>query len=372
MKKIFFAVVFMVLFLISASAFADSAYNWSGLYVGLQGMYGHGDTKWEYTDSNGQRNDHTINGWMGGLFLGYNYQFPINVVVGVETDINYGKISGSTNDPNNSDWLYNSQVNWVGSTRLRAGYAIWRFLPYVGLGVAYGRADIHTTKIPAGIDYGETNTYFGWTPSAGLEFAITKNLLARAEYSYYDLGKKQSLVDNAQPVESTIAFQGLKFGLMWKFGCAKEASQPIAKAEPAPPVEEMKKAPEAAATVEQKIIEKGRVELKVEFDHDKSIVKPQYNDNIEEVANVMKKYPDLKIVIEGHTDNVGTEKYNTGLSQRRAEAIKQVMVKKFNIDAKRIKTKGFGYSQAIGDNKTKEGRQSNRRVEAAVEYTVKK
>ena len=81
---------------------------------------------------------------------------------------------------------------------------------------------------------------------------------------------------------------------------------------------------------------------------------------------------DLKIVVEGHTDNVGGEKYNINLSQKRAEAIKEVMVKKFNIEASRITAKGFGFSNPLADNSTKEGRQQNRRVEAAVEYTVKK
>jgi OOP family OmpA-OmpF porin len=127
---------------------------------------------------------------------------------------------------------------------------------------------------------------------------------------------------------------------------------------------------EAAAAPE--IIEKGRIELLVEFDTNKAIVKPQYDSNIEEVADVMKKYPDLKIVIEGHTDNVGTEKYNINLSQKRAEAIKQLMVKKFNIDANRIKAKGFGFSKPLDKNTLKEGRQKNRRVEAAVEYEIKK
>jgi OOP family OmpA-OmpF porin len=86
----------------------------------------------------------------------------------------------------------------------------------------------------------------------------------------------------------------------------------------------------------------------------------------------MKKYPDLKIVIEGHTDNVGGEKYNLNLSQKRAEAIKSVMVTKFNIEPFRLMTKGFGYSKPIASNSTKEGRQKNRRVEAAVEYTIEK
>jgi outer membrane immunogenic protein len=214
MKYKFISLIFLVLFFTSVNAFADSTYKWTGFYVGLQGSYNHGVTKWEY-DIEGSRADHTINGWMGGFFLGYNYQFPINVVVGVETDINYGKIYGSTSCPNPVFGLVNTDLNWLGSTRARVGYAIWRFLPYVGLGLAYGRADIYSYQIATGLDHGQTNTYLGWTPSAGLEFAITKNLLARMEYSYYDLGKKQSLT--TEIVDSTITFEGLKFAMIWKF-----------------------------------------------------------------------------------------------------------------------------------------------------------
>jgi OOP family OmpA-OmpF porin len=132
----------------------------------------------------------------------------------------------------------------------------------------------------------------------------------------------------------------------------------------------MKAAPEAAVKVEQKLIEKGRATLDVKFDFDKTIVKPIYYKEIEGVTDVLKKYPDMKIVVEGHTDNIGTKKYNLNLSQRRSSAIKAVMVKKFNIESSRITPKGFGYSRPVADNSTKEGRQINRRVEAAVDYTI--
>jgi len=138
----------------------------------------------------------------------------------------------------------------------------------------------------------------------------------------------------------------------------------------APVVEEIKKAPEA--TIEKNMIERGRATLNVEFDFDKAIVKPNYYNDIEEVADVLKKYPHLNIVVEGHTDNIGGKKYNLHLSQRRAEAIKKVMVTKFNIDPARVTPKGFGFSRPIASNATKEGRQRNRRVEAAVEYTYTK
>ncbi|MGD0276651.1 MAG: OmpA family protein [Syntrophales bacterium] len=137
---------------------------------------------------------------------------------------------------------------------------------------------------------------------------------------------------------------------------------------PPPPVEEIKKAPE----VEQQILEKGRATLMVEFDTGKAVVKPKYYKEIENVADVMKKHPDLMIVIEGHTDNVGGEKYNLTLSKKRAEAIKRVMVTKFNVETSRIMAKGFGYSKPIVSNKTADGRQKNRRVEAAVDYTIQK
>jgi len=87
----------------------------------------------------------------------------------------------------------------------------------------------------------------------------------------------------------------------------------------------------------------------------------------------MKQYPDLNVVIEGHTDNVGTAAYNKKLSQRRADAVKTYMVKKGGIDANRLTTQGFGLEKPIASNATKAGKAQNRRVEAATaEYTIKK
>ena len=130
---------------------------------------------------------------------------------------------------------------------------------------------------------------------------------------------------------------------------------------PPPPVTEM-----------EKKLEEGRATLDVKFDFDKSVVKPEYYKDIEAVADVMKKHPDMKIMIEGHTDSVGTAKYNQKLSQRRAEAIKKVMETKYKIDPSRLTAKGFGESKPIATNKTAEGRQQNRRSEASVTYMIEK
>jgi OOP family OmpA-OmpF porin len=80
----------------------------------------------------------------------------------------------------------------------------------------------------------------------------------------------------------------------------------------------------------------------------------------------------MEIIIEGHTDNVGGKEYNLNLSQKRAEAVKKIMVTKFNIKPSRITAKGFGSSKPIEHNAIAEGRQKNRRVEVSIDNTIKK
>lgn len=120
------------------------------------------------------------------------------------------------------------------------------------------------------------------------------------------------------------------------------------------------------------IIEKGRQTLDVKFDFDKSTVKNVYQKDINDLIEVMKDYPDLNVIIEGHTDSIGTDAYNKNLSQERATAVKAYMVDKGGIDAGRMKAIGYGEEKPIASNSTKEGRSQNRRVEAAVDYVIEK
>ncbi|MHC1699164.1 MAG: OmpA family protein, partial [Geobacteraceae bacterium] len=106
------------------------------------------------------------------------------------------------------------------------------------------------------------------------------------------------------------------------------------------------------------------VNLLVEFDTNKAVVKPEYYPNVDAVGNFMQKYPTVSMTVEGHTDNVGKNAYNQKLSQRRAEAVKKYLVDKFGVDAKRIKAVGYGENKPIDTNKTEEGRYHNRRVQA--------
>jgi OOP family OmpA-OmpF porin len=117
--------------------------------------------------------------------------------------------------------------------------------------------------------------------------------------------------------------------------------------------------------------EKVSIALNVQFDTGKANIKPKYHQEIKKVADFMAKYPKASAVIEGHTDNVGKEAANVKLSQRRADSIKEYLVKKFKIDGSRIKAVGYGPNKPIASNATKEGRQKNRRVDAVFSHDVK-
>jgi len=104
--------------------------------------------------------------------------------------------------------------------------------------------------------------------------------------------------------------------------------------------------------------------LHIEYDTDKSVIKPAYYGEVEKVANFMKRFPQIKGTIEGHTDNIASAKYNVKLSQRRAEGVVKMLVEKYGIDKSRLTAKGYGLTKPIADNKTAEGRQKNRRTMA--------
>jgi len=106
------------------------------------------------------------------------------------------------------------------------------------------------------------------------------------------------------------------------------------------------------------------VELKIEFDFNKANVRPVYHERIKEVAEYLDRHSKVDVIIEGHTDSIGSEKYNLDLSHRRANSVRQYLIDKFNVSPSRITAKGYGERQPIADNNTDEGRQRNRRVVA--------
>ncbi|OIP65521.1 MAG: hypothetical protein AUK29_02510 [Nitrospirae bacterium CG2_30_53_67] len=104
----------------------------------------------------------------------------------------------------------------------------------------------------------------------------------------------------------------------------------------------------------------------ITFDFNKATIRPSSEPTLKEAGSVMQRFSSVKVRIEGHTDSIGSEKYNQNLSERRANAVKDYLVKNFEIDPSRIETVGFGKSKPLADNKTDEGRAKNRRIEFVV------
>jgi OOP family OmpA-OmpF porin len=99
----------------------------------------------------------------------------------------------------------------------------------------------------------------------------------------------------------------------------------------------------------------------VYFETDKWSVKPEFYPVLDEVVDLVKKNPDLRIEIQGHTDNVGTAQYNQTLSEKRAKSVMEYLVGK-GINKAQLSTKGYGLQNPVAANETPEGRSRNRRV----------
>jgi outer membrane immunogenic protein len=153
-------------------------YNWSGFYLGINGGGGWGRSDWTTTSSFS-----TSGGLVGGT-IGYNYQVN-QAVLGVEGDIDWADIRGSTAVAGCPATSCTTGDDWLSTIRGRLGYAGDRFMPYVTGGAAFG--DIKASG--PGLA-GDNSTNAGWTAGGGIEFAIAGHWTAKAEYLYVDLGRE--------------------------------------------------------------------------------------------------------------------------------------------------------------------------------------
>ena len=118
---------------------------------------------------------------------------------------------------------------------------------------------------------------------------------------------------------------------------------------------------DASATVTvSKVVD--RLTLHVNFDTAKATIRRPDDADLQKAIAFIKKYPDARISLVGYTDSRGRETYNQGLSEKRAEAVKDYLVK-HGVDGARIQTSGRGEADPVGDNATEKGRFENRRTE---------
>jgi OOP family OmpA-OmpF porin len=106
----------------------------------------------------------------------------------------------------------------------------------------------------------------------------------------------------------------------------------------------------------------GFIALYINFDTGKADIKPESEPTIAQIVTLLKDNPDLKVSIEGHTDNVGTPASNKTLSEARAKSVMDAVIKG-GVEASRLSAVGWGQERPVADNRTEEGRAKNRRVE---------
>jgi OOP family OmpA-OmpF porin len=108
------------------------------------------------------------------------------------------------------------------------------------------------------------------------------------------------------------------------------------------------------------------IQLKgVNFDNDSAAIRADARPILDEAVTTLKRYPQLRVEVAGHTDDRGADAYNLDLSQRRAQAVADYLVE-MGIDAARLVAKGYGESAPVADNSTASGRADNRRVELRI------
>ncbi|WP_428030721.1 outer membrane protein [Ancylobacter sp.] len=174
----------------AAAAYAPvQAFTWTGFYIGANAGYGWGTA--DYSPD--------VDGFLGGLQAGYNWQGAGPLVLGVETDIQYADVSSSV-----------FTLDYFGTVRARLGYAFDQVMVYGTGGFAYGGGTYER--------FGLSNdrNHFGWTIGGGAEYAIDRNWSVKGEYMYVDLGEETySTISGPRDVSTTANI--LRAGVNYRF-----------------------------------------------------------------------------------------------------------------------------------------------------------
>lgn len=263
-----------------------------------------------------------------------------------------------------------SDFNWtrVGPNYLLQNINGWQ--PYLAAGVGRSKLDL---------DIGGGNSELAWDFGVGVKKFIDDNWFGRADYKLIRITDLNTW-DNA-----------VSIGVGYAFG-SKAAARPVAAAPAAAP------APQPAPEVDSDgdgvvdsrdrcantprelavdangcpILETSQLsqELLVTFDVDKADIKPEFNARIAEFAAFMNTYSNTRVVIEGHTDSDGSDSHNQALSERRAQAVMNALIRDHGIAANRLSSVGYGESRPVAGNDSPANKARNRRIMAEVSVEV--
>ncbi len=124
--------------------------------------------------------------------------------------------------------------------------------------------------------------------------------------------------------------------------------------------------------IQPALIQSISIKLAVQFDTNSDVVKDIYLADIRKLADFMNEHKNTKVAIEGHTDDRGNDQLNKNLSQRRAHAVRNILIEKLGIESGRVAFAGYGEERPIANNATEQGRAENRRVMAEISASSQK
>lgn len=314
-SKLLFAALAMTLILLPATSQAELKSGAVTLSPLLGGIVTEGD-------------QHLDEGIAFGLGLGYNITKAFGleaVLVGANL-----KEDGTENDADLKNYRLDALYHFMPDRAL---------VPYAALGVG-------------GYDIEKDSEYMA-NYGLGLLYLVSENVALRADVRHL-------AVFNESRLEHNLLYTA---GLKFQFG---------GPAGPAPTDSDgdgvFDNVDQCPATPKGIIVDaKGcplKLTLHINFDSDKAEIKPEFKGELDKAAAFVRGNPDAPyILLAGHTDSVGDDNYNQGLSERRAEAVRQALIENYGIAASKLKARGYGESQPVADNATEDGRYQNRRVE---------
>ena len=231
----------------------------------------------------------------------------------------------------------------------------------------------------------KTNNLGVFNYGPGIRYFLNENMALRGDFRHLVFHDGRTLSNYEYTVGITYQFGGTPTaakpiaapsaseksiqpgpGLEPGTGLATPPQPAPAKPEPIPSPQEAPLEPVPAAEPARGKY-KYCIPLQIEFDIDKADIRPEYYDEVARAGDFMKKYPTTTAVIEGYSDQVGSDEYNLQLSQQRAEAVVAHLVKRFGIDSGRLTARGYGKAKPITDGTSDEAKQKNRRIEAIID-----
>lgn len=281
-----------------------------------------------------------------GLEGGYNWNMG-GMQLGVDGFLDFNEKKTHTGAaPAPATVYYGSHVYGLD---LKLGVPSGSWMPYLKLGYAHtgGRGDPYASAV------GDNGAHLG----LGVEYKFAPQWSVAGEWTN-NTGK--SGVTKLNNDNFTI---GVNYYFEKPYVVPPPAPAPAPAPAPVVKKEEPKPVPPAPKETWKTVISDKPITIEgTSFDTNSAKLKPSADKKLNEVVDFAAKYKEANLVITGYTDSTGSDKLNQSLSARRAESVKAYLVKK-GVAASRISTKGEGSAHPVADNKTKEGRAQNRRVE---------